>query len=105
MPPGVLLCSNCNTGAITSDAAATPNICMICCRKGEAPTRAPVLRSLHTSPEVHAAQQTMAATPSVATMPSIPLKPKRSSSPPVKSTAVMVMPETGLLELPTSPTM
>ena len=47
----------------------------------------------------------MAATPSVAIIPVVPEKPKTVSSPPVNSTAVMVIPETGLLELPTNPTM
>ena len=38
---------------------------------------APVLRSLQTSPLVHATQHTMAATPIVATAASGPLKPIR----------------------------
>ena len=104
IPPGVLSWSNCRIGAITSDATATPIICIICCLYGVAPTICPVLRSLQTSPDVQAAQHTIAATPSVATIPSVPEKPKTYKRPPVNNTAVMVMPDTGELEFPTNPT-
>ena len=79
-------------------------ICIICCLKGLAPTICPVFKSLHTSPDVQAAQHTIAATPSVATIPSVPENPKIYNSPPVNNTAVIVIPETGELEFPTSPT-
>jgi hypothetical protein len=57
------------------------------------------------SPAAHAAQHTTPATTSAAVMPARPEAPKARSRTEANRSVKMVMPLTGLLELPTRPTM
>ena len=83
----------------------TPTISAICCFHGVAPMRKPVFRSCEVSPALEAAMQTtppmvMASAPKAGAV-----QPFTRKMAEVAISVAMVMPETGLAELPMSPTM
>src|SRR5689334_19623417 len=92
-------------GAITSAAAITPTICITCCRHGVDPTSCPHLRSCRLSPPIAAAQHTTPPISTAAVGPALGPAPSPSRMSAVVSTVVIVIPETGLLDDPTSPAM
>src|SRR6185437_5279878 len=83
----------------------TPTITASCCFQGVAPTRKPVFRSCEVSPALAEAMQTsppmlMASAPKAGSV-----QPFTRKIAAVAISVAMVMPETGLAELPIKPTM
>jgi len=93
-----------STGTRTTAPVSTPTTCMICCFHGVAPTKCPVFKSCRLSPPIAAAQQTTAPMTNVAAGPAGCAAPRnRTSNSEATMIVAMVTPDTGLLELPTSP--
>ena len=68
----------------------------ICCSRGVAPTRKPVLRSCEVVPPFEAAMHTTAATVSAVSVAALPVWPNSTKTRQVNSSVATVMPEIGL---------
>ena len=101
--PHALLRST-STPPIAIAEATQPIISPICCFFGVAPRRKPVLRSCDVSPEIAATMQMMEPIVMAPIIPCIPTSPVAFRINVAKSRVAIVIPETGLLLLPTRPT-
>src|SRR3954468_20565570 len=83
-----------------------PMASITCWRHGVAPTRYPAFRSCRLSPATQAAQHTTAPIMTAATGPMVEDLPRNATSTSAANRIVaIVMPDTGLLDEPTSPAM
>src|SRR6516225_2402920 len=80
-----------------------PTRIAICCLRGVAPIRNPVLRSCDVVPPFDDAMHTTAATVSAVRVALLSVRPSDTKARQVKSRAATVMPEIGLDDDPTSP--
>ena len=89
---------------MVSAATTAPISSPICCHIGVAPTIKPVLRSCDVSPAIAATIQITVPTQIADTIPVYPVIPVPFNSAVAISRVAIAIPETGLLEDPTSPT-
>src|SRR5210317_2087306 len=82
----------------------TPISSAVCCRRGVATSRKPVLRSCDVSPDIDAAIATTQPTVNAAALPIVSVQPNSRNMEAVPSNAAIVMPLVGLLVTPTRPT-
>ena len=92
------------TPPIARPDTTTPIISPICCFLGVAPSRYPVFRSCDVSPAIAATIQITDPIAIAAVIPSIPVLPLALIDIVAIRSVAIAIPETGLLELPTRPT-